>query len=567
MDNRKGTKQSDWDITFFDAIKTLFAWISWNVLGYFSPKSRQSKSMRWSLLNLSKIVKIDLNLLNDLKNILPKFKSLPRKGKDQVQQCIEKIIWGYPAPSWKKMEVLSTLLDKLERHLHFYQKADKRVSPLIESYWSYQHHANDQRILSLIHFVWHAHTKQAEIIYFACLLGETAIVESILKNSDIDWDSSVNSYSWNSRLYDSANLTFFHIACKDGRTDIARLLIAFKQKPELERMIQRKDAYGLTPLHYACRSGQLALVKLIIFHLPYTKEAFNPASGSNNTPFLDAVSYKQEEIVAYLLTLPLIDVNAKTSNNCFYTALNIAAESQNEKHKRILESILRSGRAWVAQSDFRGLNCLHIVYLIHNQETILKVAVAYLIEYLLKPSNRDMLNRPTNAKEKIEQYLYSGMQSCENNPYALDLLLRLWLEGFQQSLSSETLACPISEARTIAVPVAQHLLLSAAYELFMLLILLADQFLILQKPENKETARFFSIAAKLPIELQMVLCLRVMRVARVELMPSKEIEAATRRIVYCYENMRNEDTLESPEKLEEIWPALLSEVRIRGRFP
>jgi len=73
-------------------------------------------------------------------------------------------------------------------------------------------------------------------------------------------------------------------------------------------------------------------------------------------------------------------------------------------------------------------------------------------------------------------------------------------------------------------------LIDPAAEMFALVVFVSDGLLQINSTTTPSpAARFFSIAAQLPLELQMVLCYRIVRSGK-EIIPGKESEAAFKEL-------------------------------------
>ena len=80
----------------------------------------------------------------------------------------------------------------------------------------------------------------------------------------------------------------------------------------------------------------------------------------------------------------------------------------------------------------------------------------------------------------------------------------------------------------------------AAAEMFAIVVFVSDELLQINETTPSPAARFFNIAAQLPLELQMVLCCRVVRSDK-EILNGKDREAAFKEL---------------PKKL--VWPSIFT---------
>ena len=79
------------------------------------------------------------------------------------------------------------------------------------------------------------------------------------------------------------------------------------------------------------------------------------------------------------------------------------------------------------------------------------------------------------------------------------------------------------------VRVELGLLDDLAAEMFALMVFVSDGLLQVKNTTPSSAARFFTIVARLPLELQMMLCFRQVRSDR-EIIPGKESEAAFKEL-------------------------------------
>lgn len=76
-----------------------------------------------------------------------------------------------------------------------------------------------------------------------------------------------------------------------------------------------------------------------------------------------------------------------------------------------------------------------------------------------------------------------------------------------------------------------------AAELFALVIFICDDLL---KVKENRTSRFFSVTTQLPMELQMLFCLRTVGSATKDLIPAKKREAAFRKLTAILDHEESE---------------------------
>ena len=61
---------------------------------------------------------------------------------------------------------------------------------------------------------------------------------------------------------DRYGLTAFHLACRNGHSKIVEILI--QASPEFNIELNAKDRYGWTAFHWACRNGRTSIVDMMI---------------------------------------------------------------------------------------------------------------------------------------------------------------------------------------------------------------------------------------------------------------------------------------------------------------
>jgi len=205
------------------------------------------------------------------------------------------------------------------------------------------------------------------------------------------------------------------------------------------------DSTRWTALHFACRKGHVEIVKLLLAH---PKIDVNLRSSNGDTPLSFGCWSGRVSVVRLLLEDPRVDITLENENG--YTPLWWA--SCKERHE-VIEWLIASGR------DLGDLN-----------------------------KKRNWRGKDSTALEIARNFESTGVVSL--------------LERF--------MANPAQTRHELRVKLG--VLDELGPEVFALTIFLCDDLLQL-KPASHPTAaagtlRFFVIACKLPMELQMILCHR-----------------------------------------------------------
>ena len=114
-----------------------------------------------------------------------------------------------------------------------------------------------------------------------------------------------------------------------------------------------------------------------------------------------------------------------------------------------------------------------------------------------KPGDVDTTDAIGGAKDDGEKEVVTLLERFQENPVKTRLQVRLEIGWYNET----------------------------AAEMFALVVFVSDGLLQINDTTPSPAARFFNIARRLPLELQMVLCYRVVGSAK-EIVPSKESEVA-----------------------------------------
>jgi len=250
-------------------------------------------------------------------------------------------------------------------------------------------------------------------------------------------------------------------ACYHGFTAEVQELLATHPGFDINLPVAHKDK---TALHVASRAGRSAVVKLLLAHPAIN---VNVLSSEGDTPFALSCKYRKLPIVQLLLKDPRVDVTLADYLECspFWWSAICGCE--------VMEWLIASGR---------GLGDL-------------------------------------NKKGKFLSF----------EDTALEIARRL---GFKVTLLERFMANPTQTRHEVRMKLG--VLDELAAEVFALMVFLCEGLLQLRpaistaatsNPEGLGAIRFFTIAKRLPMELQMVLCHYVIGSTRQNIL-SKDSEAA-----------------------------------------
>jgi len=318
----------------------------------------------------------------------------------------------------------------------------------------------------------------------ACKNRHLAVVKILLNKIQID----VNP------IIENGN-TPFSKACFDSNMDLITLLLTNERVK-----INHSDNEGRTSFYIACCNGNTALVELL---LSLDKIDINRQTNTLRSPLYAACENKHTDIITLLLKNTKLDVNAPLLDG--RTPLHVACQ---RNFIDVVKLLLNDNRVDLTKQDNGEQTVLYIAFLRRRKELA--------EEILLKI----FLQKPIFIFEEIsEATLFKLLK-----PFGF---FNLRLEIFQD------------EQAEIEIQKNLYLQFSASY-LFVLIIFLCDDYL-LKKPAFSEKAlsilRFFSMAQKLPVELQMVLCYRAFGSMQ-DIVPKLEIEHFSRGLFEKYVQSR-----------------------------
>ena len=273
--------------------------------------------------------------------------------------------------------------------------------------------------------------------------------------------------------------TPFYRASFYGHTAIVKHLLG-----DARVDVNKQQVEGACPLGAACQEGHHEVVALL---LADPRVVVNPADADGMTPFWAACCYNHGSVVGLMLEDLRVDINLHDGEEC--TPLWVSAMSGN---LGIVQRLLASERpldvkkrSQAGDSHWNKKNACEIAQL-----------------------QTELVREEFESEEEYEQV----MRYC---PEIAALL-------------SNFMARP--QATRTQLRVLPGLRDPFVGRLFALVVLLSDDFVGLKRAGNPKVKRFFKMACRLPMELQMVLCNRAYGSAR-DLVRTATSEPAFKK--YC----------------------------------
>ena len=276
--------------------------------------------------------------------------------------------------------------------------------------------------------------------------------------------------------------TDFWDAAEDNQVENMQALLSTKKN--LDVNWQKQDGFARTPLHSACENGHQNAVKLL---LAQPAILVNSRDKAGFTPLLLSCWSGKVEVVKLLLSDPRVDVNLASVDGC--TPLWYAAYYG---HTQLLKWLiaLRGGQQQQPQTTSTTAATSTTTSAATSAETV-----------------------PLDLHRK-------GKRWDDKSYSPLEIAKR---EGRQEvcDLLREFMEHPVAVRQRIRIELG--LVKALAGDLFATMVLFCDHYYALQLSESGPLAshqgelqfklagarRFFGVAQRLPMELQMVLCHRV----------------------------------------------------------
>lgn len=281
----------------------------------------------------------------------------------------------------------------------------------------------------------------------------------------------------------------FQAVRSDNLQQVKQLL---QDNPDLD--VNQADETSMHILQYVCYLGFTQLAIYLIDNCPTIK--LNLQNSSGWSPLMYACYKGNDDVVATLLSQPSIDVNISSQDDGA-TPLNIACFWGNVQCVRLL---LEDRRTDVSKADKDGSTGLHAA----ASQGHLEVTKYYLATVDI---NSVSWGQPgcskTGVIEAAKKYFWNSYPKPAEPPESL-------------------LAAYKADPATVRQRLRQQLGLTdqLAADVFALIIFLCDDLLVVRQSPivddevttNRRvtsTKRLFNIVAKLPMEIQMIICYRI----------------------------------------------------------
>lgn len=346
-------------------------------------------------------------------------------------------------------------------------------------------------------------------IFHACAHGHTEIVRLLLRSQRVDV-----------MRCGEEGVTPLHVACARGHADAAAVLLADGRVDPNAR-----DWEGMSPLYYAAEDGSVEVVDVLLSDAR-VKHSLQAEDGA--TPLIAASLEGRVEVVRRLLAAGQVEVNEADVNGT--SALHVAAANGHADIVRMLSlhrgvalnRRLRHDRRYSAfqlACKFDRPECVRLFLDDHRvpidagdlrHVTPLRSAARggrmEVVKLLLADGRRVELGSRV-ASHRTPLVIF---ETENNGHHAVATLLREF--GEDQKGTRARLRLETGVAHDYAAA------------LYAQVVFLSDGLLRVRR-RGQRSSRFFAIAARLPLELQMVLCNRQYGVAK-DSIPSTRSEPA-----------------------------------------
>jgi ankyrin repeat protein len=306
--------------------------------------------------------------------------------------------------------------------------------------------------------------------HIVCERGASQITQMFLDIPGIDINKA-----------DKVGSTPFFAACINNHLVIVAQLLAFRH---LDVNKATKD--GRTPFYAACRNGHVSIVRRLL-QSGYPVDV-NKETEKGFTAFYRACEESYKEIVSLLIADPRVDVNKATKDGKTPFFVACAKNEQN-----IVATLLNDPRVDIKKVTNEKLVPFYYICSYHGHLISAFFKRIFINEPdLLKINNTMLLLQSSGlAQEEYEFHEING------NMFASKIGMNLVIDLKR----ADVLAQQISDAKLQAQT-------ALASDALALVVMLCDGFFGLSNNLTKER-RFLSIASKLPLELQMILCNQV----------------------------------------------------------
>ena len=339
--------------------------------------------------------------------------------------------------------------------------------------------------------------------FMACQSGHKEMVSQLLAHPGIEVNKA-----------DRPVYTAFFMACQNGNDDVVSL--SGRQEGRCEQATK-----GGSYSFFGCSSGHKVVVSLLLAdpRIDVTKGNINNAS-----PFLIATQLGHHEIVSLLLDDPRIDINQRKNDGC--TPLWFAAQFGFVK---VVQLILASGREVDTKSkSYQGPN------------QYCDMTAADVGRYQTARDGRDVSAEEHARRWKNGPLIAELLDSFDADPVATRQHVRE-LPRYRDSFISDLFALVIflcdgllmvspESSTTSTSAVSTTIMATTASVTFTSsTIVIVTTTTTTTTTTIKEGTRFFLIAQRLPLELQMMLCNRAFRSER-DIVLKKHSEVAFKKL-------------------------------------
>jgi len=328
-------------------------------------------------------------------------------------------------------------------------------------------------------------------LYRACGHGRTSVVEYLVTIPGIDLHKP-----------NSEGGTPFIIACQEGHQEIVRCLLKTEGIA-----CDAAEKGGCTPLNMACQNGQKEIVALL---LADPRVDPNRANNRGSTPFWKACQDGHKEVVSLLLADPRVDPDRQNDNAT--TPFLIACENG---HKGVVSMLLADPR--IDPNKPKGNQSTSLWFASQNGHLVV-VQLLLASDREIHTRMRSTLNDRTAAEQgrAMDARTKRAVDTEEDHqrkktygPLCADLIDQY--EGDPVAVRHR-----LRRQRGVREDFIGHL--------FALVVFHTDNFVVIRENEvHADTRRFFTICARFPLDLQMLLCNRAFGSAK-DIVPSRDSE-------------------------------------------
>ena len=270
------------------------------------------------------------------------------------------------------------------------------------------------------------------------------------------------------------------VAKKYGKTNVVTLLERFKENPVETRSEVRLEL-GI---------NVVTLLASLVNNPNVDVNWRNDADNRNSALYV-ACEKNHDAVVSILLAHPDIDVNVIYDSG--WTPFSLACEGRTS----CLRLLLKDSRVKVNEPDLDGYTSLYFVATDGYLDTVKWWIASGKEMDLGKSGDVDKTDAIGGAKKYGYAKVVTLLERFKENPEETRHAMRLEVGWYDE----------------------------AAAEMFSLVVFVSDELLQIKDTTPTPAARFFCIVRRLPLELQMIICHRVVGSIK-EIIPGKDSEMA-----------------------------------------